>query len=82
MIAINWSGSDCCKHFGVLAAAPKQRSRKSVGEKFRRRLDGYSGAADDTDDWCRDAAGKLSFEASLNPVGSDRYDECAAICET
>ena len=26
--------------------------------------------------------GKLSFEASLNLVGSDRYDECAAICET
>jgi hypothetical protein len=26
--------------------------------------------------------GKLTFEASLNPVGSDRYAECAAICET
>jgi len=26
--------------------------------------------------------GKLTFDASLNPVGSDRYDEGAAICET
>jgi len=26
--------------------------------------------------------GKLSFEASLNPVGSDRYAECGAICGT